>query len=64
MATLSFAKLNKAQYATYLIRCSDLPDDEDTIKIHIKYFDTGSAEEWLDFLQSFKSLSRMKGWQQ
>jgi hypothetical protein len=28
------------------------------------YFDTGSAKEWLDFLQSFKSLSRMKGWQQ
>jgi hypothetical protein len=52
----------KSQYATYSIRCSDLPDDEGTVKIHIKSFDTGSAEEWLDFLQSF--LSRMKGWQQ
>ena len=71
MATLSFAKSTKAldmkaknQYATYSIRCSDLPDDEDTVKIHIKYFDTGTAEDWLEFIQSFKSLSRMKGWQQ
>jgi hypothetical protein len=68
MATLLFAKSTKAfdmkaknQYATYSILCSDLPDDEDPVKIHI---DTGSAVEWLDFLQSFKSLSRMKGWQQ
>jgi hypothetical protein len=42
----------------------DLPDDKDTVKINIKYFGTGSIEEWLDFLQPFKSLLRMKGWQQ
>jgi hypothetical protein len=71
MATLSFVKSSKPldikakqQYATYSIRCSDLPDDEDTVKIHIRYFDTGTAEDWLEFLQSFKSLVQMKGWQQ
>jgi hypothetical protein len=71
MASLSFAKSSKAvdmkaknQFAIYSIQCSDLPDDKDTVKIHIKCFDTGTAEDWLEFLQSFKSLVQMKGWHQ
>jgi hypothetical protein len=71
MSSLSFIKSSKSidmkaknQYATYLIWCSDLPDDEDTVQIHIRYFDTGTAEDWLEFLQSFKALTQMKGWQQ
>ena len=71
MSSLSFIKSSKLidmkaknQYATYSIRCSDLPDDEDTVQIHIRYFDTGTAEDWLEFLQSFKALTQMKGWQQ
>jgi hypothetical protein len=71
MSTLTFIKPSKPidikaknQYATYSIRCSDLPDDEDTIQIHIRYFDTGTAEDLLEFLQSFKALVQMKRWQQ
>jgi hypothetical protein len=71
MASLSFSKSFKAmdmkaknQFATYSIRCSDLPDDNDTVKIHNKYFDTGTAEDWMEFLQSIKSLVQMKGWLQ
>jgi hypothetical protein len=54
----------KQHYATYSIWCPDLPEDEDTVKVHIKYFDTGTAEDWLEFFQSFNSLVQMKGWQQ
>jgi hypothetical protein len=71
MSSLSFSKSSKAmdmkaknQFATYSIRCSDLPDDDDTDKLHIKYFDTGTAEDWMEFLQSLKSLVQMKGWLQ
>jgi hypothetical protein len=71
MSSLSFVRSSKPidikakhQYATYSIQCSDLPGDEDTVQIHIRYFDIGTAEDWLEFLQSFKTLVQMKGWQQ
>jgi hypothetical protein len=54
----------KHQYATYSIQCSDLPGDEDTVQIFIRYFDIGTAKDWLEFLESFKTLVQMKGWQQ
>jgi hypothetical protein len=71
MSSLSFVRSSKPidikakhQYATYLIGCSDLPEDEDTVQIHIQYFDIRTAEDWLEFLQSFKSLVKMKECQQ
>jgi hypothetical protein len=71
MSSLSFVRSSKPinikakhQYATNSIRFSDLPGDEDTVQIYIRYFDIGTAEDWLDFLQSFKTLVQMKGWQQ
>jgi hypothetical protein len=71
MSSLSFVRSSKPikvnskhQYVTYSIQCSDLPGDEDTVRIHIQYFDIGTAEDWLEFLQSFKTLVQMKVWQQ
>jgi hypothetical protein len=71
MSSLSFVRSSKTidikakhQYATYSIQCSDLPGDMDTVQIHIRYFDIGKAEDWLEFLESFKTLVKMKGWQQ